>query len=65
MALSFAFRAGDESTLPLSELAVGIATVLVILQRLALWMLARGYANFTPSGAERLEDEKRVSRLSS
>lgn len=39
-ALSFAFRAGDESNLLLFGLAVGITAVLVFLQRLALWVLA-------------------------
>jgi CBS-domain-containing membrane protein len=39
--LSFAFRAGKESNLLLFGLAVGITAVLVVLQRIALWMLAR------------------------
>lgn len=41
-ALSFAFRAGSESNLLLFGLAVGITAVLVVLQRLALRLLA-GY----------------------
>ncbi len=39
--LSFALRAGNESNLVLFGLAVGITTVLVLLQRFALWVLAR------------------------
>lgn len=40
-ALSFAFRAGDESNLLLFGLALAITVALVILQRIALWALAR------------------------
>lgn len=40
-ALSFAFRAGDESNLLLFGLAVAVTAALVVLQRLALWTLAR------------------------
>lgn len=40
-ALSFAFRAGNESNLLLFGLALGITVALVILQRLALWTLSR------------------------
>lgn len=39
--LSFALRAGDESNLVLFGLAVGITALLVVLERAALWMLAR------------------------
>jgi CBS-domain-containing membrane protein len=39
-ALSFAFRAGDESNLVLFGLAVGITAVLVVLEQSALWILA-------------------------
>lgn len=39
--LSFAFRTGAESNLVLFALAVGITASLVILERVALWMLAR------------------------
>lgn len=39
--LSFALRAGDENNLVLFSLAVGITAVLVVLQRSAVWMLAR------------------------
>jgi CBS-domain-containing membrane protein len=39
--MSFAFRAGDESNLLLFAMAVGIIAVLVVLQRAALWLLAR------------------------
>ena len=39
-ALSFALRAGDESNVLLFALAVGITAVLVLLERVALWMLA-------------------------
>lgn len=39
--MSFAFRAGDESNLLLFAMAVGITAVLVVLQRAALWLLAR------------------------
>ncbi|HEX6913159.1 MAG TPA: HPP family protein [Longimicrobium sp.] len=40
-ALSFALRAGDESNVLLFGLAVGMTAVLVLLERVALWMLAR------------------------
>jgi CBS-domain-containing membrane protein len=40
-ALSFALRAGDESSLALFVMAVGITVVLIVLQRSALWMLRR------------------------
>lgn len=40
-ALSFAFRAGNESNLLLFAMAVGITAVLVLLQRVALRMLGR------------------------
>ena len=40
-ALSFALRAGDESNVLLFGLAVAITAVLVLLQRAALWILAR------------------------
>jgi CBS-domain-containing membrane protein len=40
-ALSFALRAGDESNVLLFALAVGITAVLVLLERVALWMLSR------------------------
>jgi CBS-domain-containing membrane protein len=40
-AQSFALRAGDESNLVLFGLAVGVTAALVILERLALWQLAR------------------------
>jgi CBS-domain-containing membrane protein len=40
-ALSFALRAGDESNVLLFGLAVGITALLVLLERAALWMLAR------------------------
>lgn len=40
-ALSFSLRAGQESNLALFALAVGITAVLVILQRAAVWTLAR------------------------
>jgi CBS-domain-containing membrane protein len=39
--LSFALRAGNQSNLVLFCLAVGITAVLVVLERLALWLLAR------------------------
>ncbi len=39
--LSFALRAGNESNLVLFSLAVGITAMLVILERIALWILAR------------------------
>lgn len=38
--LSFAFRAGDESNLVLFALAVILITILVVLERALLWMLA-------------------------
>jgi CBS-domain-containing membrane protein len=40
-ALSFAFRSGDASNLVLFGLAVGITALLVVLEQVALWMLAR------------------------
>lgn len=39
--VSFALRAGDTSNLILFGLAVGITAVLVVLQRAAVWLLAR------------------------
>jgi CBS-domain-containing membrane protein len=39
--LSFALRAGNENNLVLFGLAVGITAVLVLLERLALWLIAR------------------------
>lgn len=39
--LSFALRAGNESNLVLFGLAVGITATLVLLERFALWLLAR------------------------
>ncbi|ARV58156.1 HPP family protein [Nostocales cyanobacterium HT-58-2] len=39
--LSFALRAGNESNLVLFGLAVGITASLVVLERLALWILAK------------------------
>lgn len=41
--LSFAFRAGDEKNLVIFGLAVGITVILVILERVMLWIL--GYFN--------------------
>lgn len=43
--LSFAFKAGNENNLVLFSLAVGVTTALVVLERLALWMLARNSDN--------------------
>lgn len=40
-AMSFALRAGDESNLVLFGLAVGITAMLVVLERVAVWLLAR------------------------
>ena len=40
-ALSFAFQTGAESTLVLFMLALSITAVLVILERVTLWLLAR------------------------
>lgn len=40
-ALSFSLRAGPESNLALFGLAVGITAMLVVLQRAAVWALAR------------------------
>ena len=39
--LAFAFRAGDERSLVLFGLAVGVTATLVVLQRAAVWALAR------------------------
>lgn len=43
--LSFALRAGNESNLVLFGLAVGITALLVLLERLALWVIARHTAS--------------------
>lgn len=40
-ALSFSLRAGEESNVALFGLAVAITAALVLMQRMALWMLAR------------------------
>lgn len=40
-ALSFALRAGDASNLLIFALAVGVTAILVVLERLTLWMLRR------------------------
>ena len=40
-AMAFALRAGSETNLGLFGLAVGVTAVLVVLERLALWLLAR------------------------
>lgn len=40
-ALSFSLRTGSESNLVLFGLAVGITVILVIIERVALWLLAR------------------------
>lgn len=40
-ALSFAFRAGDQSNLVLFGIAVGITAGLVLLEQIALWFLSR------------------------
>ncbi len=40
-ALTFAFRVPSENTIALFALAVGVTAGLVVLQRAALWMLAR------------------------
>ena len=40
-ALAFALRSGDESNLVLFAVAVGMTAVLVLLERAALWVLAR------------------------
>jgi len=42
--LGFAFRAGDESNLVLFGLAVLLTAMLVVLQRAAMWLLARSKA---------------------
>jgi CBS-domain-containing membrane protein len=39
--LSFAFRANNETNLVLFGLAVGITTLLVVIEKLTLWLLAR------------------------
>lgn len=40
-AMAFALRAGEETNLALFGLAVGMTAALVVLERLALWLLAR------------------------
>lgn len=39
--LSFALRAGNENNLVIFGLAVGVTATLVLLERVALWVLAR------------------------
>ena len=39
--LSFAFRAGNEKNLVVFGLAVAITAMLVVIERLTLWLLAR------------------------
>ena len=39
--LAFAFRAGDESNLAIFAMALGITAVLVVMERAAMWMMAR------------------------
>ena len=39
--LSFALRAGNENNIVLFSLAVGITAMLVLLERVALWILAK------------------------
>ncbi|MEG3437278.1 HPP family protein [Pannus brasiliensis CCIBt3594] len=46
--LSFALRAGKESNLALFGLAVGVTATLVLLERLALWLLTR----YNPPGRD-------------
>jgi len=41
--LSFSLRTGNESNLVLFGLAVGITAALVLLERIALWLLARSW----------------------
>lgn len=43
--LSFALRAGNENNLVLFGLAVGITATLVLMERLALWILARYHSS--------------------
>jgi CBS-domain-containing membrane protein len=50
-AMSFALRAGSETNLVLFGLAVGMTAVLVVVQRLALWLLARAKAGRQPRAA--------------
>ena len=40
-AMGFALRAGDQSNVVLFGLAVGVTAVLVVLQRVAMWLLTR------------------------
>ena len=40
-AMSFALRAGQESNLVIFGLALGITAILVVLERVALWLIAR------------------------
>lgn len=41
-AMGFSLRTGDESNILLFAMAVGVTAVLVLLQRSAIWLLARG-----------------------
>jgi CBS-domain-containing membrane protein len=50
--LSFALRAGEESNLVLFGLALGITAVLVVLERSAVWLLARSTARTEGPGEE-------------
>jgi len=47
-AMSFALRAGSESNLALFALALGVTALLVVLERSALWLLARAHRH--PAG---------------
>lgn len=49
-ALSFGMKAGDDSSLALFALAVGVTAVLVALQCAAVWLLRRALARQAPPG---------------
>lgn len=48
-ALSFGLKAGEEGTLLLFALSVGVIVVLVVLQRAVLWLLRRAHRRRTGS----------------
>jgi len=55
--LSFSLRAGNESNLVLFGLAVGITASLVLLERIALWLMARHGQRVEPLPKSRHESE--------
>ena len=54
--LAFAFRAGDETNVLIFGLAVAVTAVLVVLQRSAVWLLARYNAGTDAAGKDPAPD---------